>query len=250
MKFLIPSYMRADRQRTLRELLRLGVDKDDIFIGVQTRSDFDIYKNCADGFENIVYKPAHNLSGNYNNLLEEFRDHDVVALMDDDIRAIGYVREGGKGGKATPEQFRACIESMGDVVLSGRASICTAWTSTNAVFAERARKAHGDIARGFISSGWLMVVDPRRIRFDESLSACEDYDVQLRELNHGRDVYRCNRIYPYTPSRLEKNGEQSGGRGFFYEDEENIRQFKEIERRYFPLARFDGTSIRLNRRYI
>ena len=116
MKFLIPSYMRADRQRTLRELLRLGVDKDDIFIGVQTRSDFDIYKNCADGFENIVYKPAHNLSGNYNNLLEEFRDHDVVALMDDDIRAIGYVREGGKGGKATSEQFRACIESMGDVV--------------------------------------------------------------------------------------------------------------------------------------
>ena len=53
MKFLIPSYMRADRQRTLRELLRLGVDKDDIFIGVQTRSDFDIYKNCADVWRKV-----------------------------------------------------------------------------------------------------------------------------------------------------------------------------------------------------
>lgn len=64
--FCIPSYLRADRQKTLELLERIGVPKEQIVLAVQTESDKEAYTKAgiADRVGTFLYREGHCVADN------------------------------------------------------------------------------------------------------------------------------------------------------------------------------------------
>lgn len=91
MKFLIPSYRRSNDISTVKMLLEYGVCAEEIYVGVQTLSDYKDYKGKVNG-ANIVYGKAKNPSGNRNNLMTVLKDGEQAVFMDDDLTKISEIQ--------------------------------------------------------------------------------------------------------------------------------------------------------------
>lgn len=59
-------------------------------------------------------------------------------------------------------------------------------------------------------------------------------------------------LAPNRLARLRKNGQQKGGRGFYYEDPEHTSNIKTVVDRYAPIAKRgrNGTSTKVDKRYV
>lgn len=89
MRFLIPSYDRADTISTVDWLISYGVSPKMITVGLQ-KDDSDLAKyesRLAASGVNWTVSKAHNPAGNRNALLRD-ADGEIVCLMDDDIRGL------------------------------------------------------------------------------------------------------------------------------------------------------------------
>ena len=254
MRFLVPSYGRAGRARTIDFLRESGLERPEIVVSTQTEQDYADYRKAYGEAATIVYRPASNLSGNANTALDELERGEIAAIMDDDIRGIQVYdpKPDGtaRGRKGTPEEFIALVNELAVAVEERGANVGVAYPTENPLSMKSAMKA-GRLSLNRLGSGWLMVVRGGEIRFDESLDSCEDYDVQLREICGGRDTVRLNCMGPLTVPRTERNGEQQGGRGFYYEDERHRRNVAEIVARYAPIAKANAanTKVLIDTRY-
>lgn len=240
MRFLVPSYGRAGKARTIDLLRESGLKRAEIVISTQTEQDYDDYINAYGEVATVVYRAASNLSGNANTALSELERGEIAVLMDDDIRGVQVYdpKPDGtaRGRRGTAAEFMALVNELSEAVEERGANVGVAYPTENPLSMKSAMKA-GRISRNRLGSGWLMVVRGGFVEFDESLDSCEDYDVQLREICAGRDVVRLNCMGPLTVPRSKANGEQDGGRGFYYEDDRHRKNVAEVVGRYAPIAK-------------
>ena len=239
MKFLIPTYGRQ-RQLTLEYLSDGGADvrlqtqdKSDMMAIRRTYGDVDV--NCDES--------ATNLAQNANNGLRAYESGEIVAVMDDDVKYSIFC-ENGHRRKAVAKEFVKRVQQLSGVMDERRADVAVCFPSNGLSF----RNAGGGIVENRIGSGWLMLVRVGSCWYDEGLTSCEDYEMQLSVIARGGLVLRDNGIAPKVKARTVTNGPQQGGRGFYYEDAEHKRNVQAVLRRYYPLARLSrgGRAMALN----
>lgn len=249
MKFLIPTYGRAEQQSTLRYLLECGCS--DITLQTQDERDMRVLSRDYGVTARILYGDADRLSVNANNGLRAFADGELVCVVDDDIRSFTYFDpSNGTRRKAGPRQFRNAIDGLRREMERTNANVGVTFPLSDQSMSSAARRRRYEA--NALGTGSLMMLRVGKVWYDEGLTSCEDYDVQLREIAEGRTIVRCNLLAPNRLARLKKNGWQKGGRGFYYEDGEHVTNIKTVVGRYSPIARIgrNGTSIKLDKRYI
>lgn len=252
MKFVIPSCGRSGRQLTLAYLNSIGYGKSDILVQVQTEADLSDYMKQIGDNATVCMQKADRLSVNANNALRALPDSQLVVIMDDDIKSpMRLIRGTTRLEVPDRKQFDASIRSLTDAMSKLGARVGTCYASANGLSMGSIAKRH-EFSRNRLGSGWLIVGRAGDISFDETLTSCEDYELQLREIKAGRNIVRLNTLGPNTVSRQRKNGPQMGGRGFDYEDRRHLDNVKAVVRRYYPIAKAarNGTSIRINERYV
>lgn len=249
MKFLIPTYGRAKRQQTLKFLEDCGCT--DITLQTQDERDMRILSKEYGANIKVRYDNADRLSKNANNGLKSFDDGELVCVLDDDIRSFTYFDSSkGTRRKAEPRQFTSAIEGLMAKMERTGANVGITFPLSDQSMASAARKSK--YATNALGTGSLMMLRVGSVWYDERLTSCEDYDIQLKEIVEGRTIIRCNILAPNQLARSRKNGHQDGGRGFFYEDGEHVANIMSVVDRYAPIARVgrNGTSIKLDKRYI
>jgi len=242
MKFLIPTYGR-ECQLTLEYLIEGGAE---VRLQTQSEADMEAISKRYGGVDISCDESATNLAQNANNGLRSYRDCEIIAVMDDDIRHAILCR-GGHRSKASAAEFVKRVQRLSEAMDERRADVAVGFPSNGIAF----RDAGGGIVENRIGSGWLMLVRVGSCWYDESLTSCEDYEMQLSVIARGGLVLRDNGVAPQVRSRTVKNGLQHGGRGFYYEDAEHQRNVGEVVRRYWPLAKYarNGTAVALNSKY-
>lgn len=241
MRFLVPSYGRCGRSHTLDLLRGIG---EPVTVSTQTEDDYAAYRREYP-WADVIYREARNVAGNTNTLLLTI-DGPAI-LMDDDIRGVNILRGGGALHRARADELREYADSLIEAVETLRgAAIVTSYAVDNAMFQRSAYEADGRFSRNKLSSMWMCAVSPRAGLMDESYDAKEDYEIQLRNVMDGRNVYRCNICSPITDYRTKRN---VGGRGFTYDSAQDREAFKRIRREYGPIVTTSrkGHKIRLRK---
>lgn len=252
MKFVIPSYNRPDTQLTLTYLNSIGYGKRDIILQVQTLRDKSAYEQLYGDVATVLYDAADRFSVNANNALRRLDGSEIVVVMDDDIKSpMKWIPNTTRLEVPTRSQFDGSLRKLLSAMERFGARIGTCYASANGLSIRGVCK-NGEITRNRLSSGWLIIGKAGDIRFDESLTSCEDYEIQLREISEGRNIVRLNSLAPNTVSRQRKNGPQKGGRGFSYQDQEHMRNIRRVVGMYYPIGipSRKGTAIRINERYV
>jgi len=123
MKFIIPSKDRADtiKQKTIRFLLRLGIDRSKIIVFVP-QSQVEVY-SCSDYIVEGL-PDDYNLMDTLNYIHQEYLEEGEKAVRcDDDIEEMYYCSSKKSQQPITPEMFDYMIErvflKLGDIKLAG-----------------------------------------------------------------------------------------------------------------------------------
>jgi len=181
-QFCIPSYKRADRQKTLDLLERLSIPKEWITLSVQTMQDLQDYKRAGVGkrVNQILYREGENVSDNMNTLLDAFPKGERIVILEDDIKDILRlsISPDGKHRKLIPvtdgEQFlKICRNGFATAKLNGTVAFGLNLFS-NAMFMRKGyhkRKLCDTAFYGMVNSD---------LRFDRNLSLFQDTDMCLR----------------------------------------------------------------------
>ena len=88
--FATASYKRAENQRTVAYLERLGIEKEKIIVTVQTEEDFKEYtrQGIDKRVGRLIYREGKNVSDNRNTILDNIPIGEKVVIFDDDITAV------------------------------------------------------------------------------------------------------------------------------------------------------------------
>lgn len=234
MKFLIPSYRRSDSISAVSMLRKYGISKDDIFVGVQDKQDYDLYRNKVKE-ANVVYKHATSASGNRNNLLCVLRDNEQAVFIDDDVQdilSVHFVDKKRVNLRTIDEQ------QFNDLVLEGFVTagdgVWGIQHNPNPIrIAPSAKKKY---LRNVLIEGSFIGFTNGNIAFDEDIKIGEDYDACARAIVSGIDTFRFTRFVVCKP----QNGKQSGGCHSLYEKGDIYRhkELLKIVKRYPGLLRF------------
>lgn len=188
-----------------------GIQSKDIFIGVQTEQDLNDYKSHYKGRCNIVYTPtATNAAGNRNGLLESVSEHSVV-LLDDDLRRIAHVepsvsKNGNDSVKFVPltsDKFRCLVDGL----KCCRADIAGV-SHVDKRHLLRGSLLRNRIIRNQLVEGSFMVINNQELRFDESCTFSEDFELCYRVIANGGWSLRDMR---YVIVKSGDNGKKQGG---------------------------------------
>lgn len=202
MKFLIPSYHRSEKQKTLEYLTRLGYIRDEIFIGVQTEADRDSYTASYGDKARIVYAPAHNAAGNRNTLLKLLKVGERAVMLDDDIssvdRLVCLTDSKHPFGRFSPIKTR---EAMDELVHNGfRQCKRTGGVTFGTYLVHNERMMYGAIKGHGIFSydrlfpfGFVGLIFTGRL-LNEQYDTKEDYEYILHQLRSGRPILRMNNV--------------------------------------------------------
>lgn len=230
MKFMIPSYQRADSIKSIDMLLGYGVRPHDIVIGVQGQSERDAYcmstkipAECT-----IIDTGAHNPAGNRNALLDA-ADGKVVCMLDDDIKGLAarnsFIEPIDDGGlhfgagvrvrQIGQQLFWQVLDQWGDLISSGaKAVFVNTYNNNNAIvrlsYADRFR------CRVPLTMNFMMVDSARLPRLDESFDMREDLELSLRMMSDNDDTLVIDRAIRVvmtlrTMNDIEKGGGPAGG---------------------------------------
>lgn len=240
MKCLIPSYDRVDRCKTVEYLHSIGVPRCDVFIATQNKNDRDAYTEMHGDKAHVLYREAHNCAGNRNTLVEVLDDGEIGLFLDDDLRSIQrYVMPGcgEKYGKLTDmgkKEFDAmCAEAERLVREEGAWLVGTAW-NTNEVLIYRQIASGKNLSwNKTLSGATLFALRHKGLRFDETLPCLDDYDICLRYISDGKDVVRVTEWVMNKP----KDATEKGGCYEVYQSGKKKEVLKELDRRYYPLAK-------------
>lgn len=246
LKILIPSYKRCG---DVRPIEFSGALSDDIIIATQTEDEFRSYSEAYSGRAKIIYRKAHNASGNRNTLLLELAEGERAMMIDDDVKSI-QVCMGEKNSQAR-EVTRDDIDACFDAMEAAGVKVGGCYPIANPYFAyARAEKTKNDILVGDV-----MLFIGGCALFNEDYDACEDYELVLRTIANGDDVMRFNRlIAPTTSSGMKGalSGQTKGGLADAYASGAHHDAIMRLAREYAPIAKLgsDKTSIRIDKRYV
>lgn len=201
--YAIISYHRPECV-TVRTLLDLGINKEDIRVFIQDEKDFDEYQKSCSGIK-LILNRGRGCSVNRNNVLRhnEYSLGDWVCLLDDDILSFTGMKlfyQGGKA-KATSRKIYDCeffkrvlCETFGTAEEIGSVMWGTSPTG-NSLFAKTRLTIDGEYSVNKLFQGGLVghIVD-RETYYNETYKTVEDYELQLKIMSSGRLTLRRNDI--------------------------------------------------------
>lgn len=210
-KFAIPSYNRAEKQRTLELLSGLGFSKNDIVLSTQTEKDFEEYTEKYNGLCVIIYKAGNSAADNRNNLLEYFKEGDWIMMLDDDISGF-FVLKGDKLAKvSSKDELEKMITSFFEYTEKVNGKMWGIYPVKNAFFMKKT------IDKRCIVNGCLGIIN--YLKFDNGYRTKEDFEMCCRLLRNGKKVVRFNFVTADIKSK------QKGG---CHEDWKAIKENEEI----------------------
>ncbi len=248
MKFLIPSYNRAEKCRTARYLHSLGYTRDQVHISTQNERDRDAYTREYGDIATVHYREAHNCAGNRNTLVDLLDDGEECLLMDDDVRSVyRYTpiagRRYGKLVSLDREGFDELLDKCHGLIEDG-VSLVGVYDNANTMNIHR-NYADGravDYTRQIVGS-FMYARKDGDLRFDETLPCLDDVELSLRLVFGGRKTARLNLYAANKP----QDTKETGGCFEVYESGKKKEVLLELERRFYPLAvhKKDWTGMRL-----
>ncbi len=200
--FAIPSYGRADNQKTLQYLSSLGYTRSEIVISTQTESDFEEYKARHSEVATVIYRGGSCVSDNRNTLLRHFPSGYHIVMLDDDITALEILL-GGKSGKLLAVDSRAeldkLIESAFDYCAKSNARLWGIYPVRNPFFMKRTIDK-----RNLLIGTVLGIVNSFEFRREYTVK--EDYEACCRDMAQGRNVCRFNFLTANAQHRAKNGG--------------------------------------------
>lgn len=212
----IPSYKRADNQRTLKYLSEIGVPKDRIYIFVQTKEDREAYRKYEDKC-NIMFAKADGGAAARNNILNGLVDKYNVIMLDDDVRKIGIL----DGKDIRPIETAAELDAVFSKCFNQAKKIGTkmfgVYPVYNAFFMSRtiSTRVAVNTVFGFAKGFGL--------RYDENYDTKEDAALCGQLLSLRGKILRFNFLAVDADHRKNKNGYIDK-----WHQEENIRCVKQL----------------------
>lgn len=184
--FGIPSYKRGEQQDTLKYLVSLGYPKEQIILSVQTKEDYEIYKQ----YENIctlIYNEGNCVGDNRNNILNYIADGSQVVMLDDDIKYLQQLKNENLENITTKEQLDKFINNAFDYCKKNNARIWGVYPVQNPFFMKKS------IDKQNLIIGCVMGLI-NCFRFDRQYRTKEDYELCCREISKGYNCIRFNHI--------------------------------------------------------
>jgi hypothetical protein len=213
-----PSYKRPDNVDVLRYLPNVKIWVD--------ISEYDKYKTNYP-LANIISCPT-GVQGNIcrirNYIIDkEQPDNDVVCIIDDDLKYIGYFEKGQTIKIETEEQFIAFIEKYS--ILASDLGV-KLWGINVNPDKQNYREYTPFSFLSYVGSpfGCHLKTD---LRYDEKFSLKEDYDFTLQNLNKYRKVLRVNKYFYNV-----KQCEQVGGCAAYRNIKKELSQIEELQKKW------------------
>ena len=240
MKCLIPSYDRVDRCRTVEYLHSIGVPRGDIFIATQNERDRDAYTERHGDKARILYREAHNCAGNRNTLVQVLEEGEIALFLDDDLRSIQrYVMptEGERYGHLEDMDgaafYAMCAEAERIIENEGAWLIGTAWNTNTVNIFRQMSKGKNWSWQKTLSGATLFAKNCDQLYFDETIDCLDDTEICLRYIQLGMSVLRVTAWVMNKP----KDTTEKGGCYEVYQSGKKIDVLKEMDRRFYPLAK-------------
>lgn len=193
MIYCIPTYHRADNQRTLQYLEDCGVPASDIVLSVQCEDDYRAYQKYASRCT-LIYKAGTCVGDNRNNLLEYAQQNDItrIVMLDDDISSINVLlREGDRrtaAVKKLTDTLPAFIDNLATRADDLGVKVWGCYPFENPFFQKRS------ISVNNIFTGTLFGINDTSLRFDARFIVKEDYELCLRIISQGKRTLRFNYV--------------------------------------------------------
>lgn len=191
--FGIASYNRLDRQNMLLLLNKMGYEKDEILLSVQTKADYDAYKERYDDMATILYKDGKNVCDNKNTILEyliEHLDNTRVVMLSDKVRGVVYKKRNGEMVEfADRYTFDRMIKTAFLITKKLKAEVFGCNTVMNKLFMKNTVSTNLQVLGCFMG-----IADPSLQRFDPEQPLKEDFEFILRHIKQGRRTIRFNDI--------------------------------------------------------
>lgn len=216
-KILIPSYHRAERQRTLDLLHGSVFTRDDIVIATQTESDHEAYTRLHGERAQIIYRPGDSVGDNRNTLLEWAQNNGVIraVMLDDDIAQFKFYNfYRTKDCKEISTLFDRCF----DIAARLNADLWGTYPMDNP------QSMRPKLSVSLLTGTCIGILN-NELRFNPTFRIKEDYELTLRLMSQGRRVIRFNH---FAPSAAHKT------RGGCYEDWTRQGEYAELLLAAYP----------------
>ncbi|MBQ3551672.1 MAG: hypothetical protein IJA35_00720 [Clostridia bacterium] len=197
----IASYKRADNQKTLDYLEKLGFPKDRLILSVQTAEDMVEYERHGTKARvgSFLYREANSAAGNRNTILDYLPEGLRVVLMDDDISGVDALDHAGRLRPIeTLAEFDAMVERAFELTDKFKTVCFGLYPVGNAYFMSDDYRRRNIVTAAFMG---LTVTDAR---FNDAIKTKEDFELCCRII---RKYGACVRLNGYAI----RTGKSKGG---------------------------------------
>lgn len=198
----IPSYRRSESQESLKLLKKLGIQKDRIFIFVQTDEDYKKYSHNYAEDCSIILRHATNVAQARNNILDyfisEYGKIDIL-MLDDDITKFGIFEEKLEEIE-NKEDFDRIFEKCFEIANKRNVPLFGVYPIYNAFYMDKSitTKTTVNTLLGFTKKN--------SHRFNETYDAKEDIELCGRILSRGKEVLRFDFLAIEAKHRTNEGG--------------------------------------------
>lgn len=191
--FGIASYNRVDRQNMLLLLNKLGYEKDQILLSVQTKTDYEAYKAKYDDMATILYREGRNCCDNKNTIIDyvvEKLGNTRLVMLSDKVRGVTYkTRKGELKEFNTMYDFDRLIKTAFLFTKKFGAEVFGCYTVSNKLYMRNTISTNQQVLGCFMG-----IVNPALQKFDPEQPLKEDFEFILRHISNGRRTIRFNDI--------------------------------------------------------
>ena len=186
--FGIASYRRADNQRTLDYLERMGIDREHIIMSVQCEEDRAQYERAGIGKRvgRLIYRAGKNVSDNRNTLLDSVPPGTKLVMLDDDINAICRLDGNGLRKVEDRDEFYFMLKRGYALAARHRTVGFGLYPVKNAYFMS------AGYAERNVVIGTLFAIVNTDLRFDAEMATKEDYEYCCKAIQRYGAFVRLN----------------------------------------------------------
>lgn len=201
--FGIPSYYRADAQRTVEYLRGLGVPKERVILSTQTEDDHVLYKDrWSDQVSEVLYREGHSAADNRNTIIQHVGEGRYLVLLDDDISSVMRL----DGTKLAPVDT---LDGLYDLIDLGYGQMESANTVLWGVYPVcNAFYMSTGLSTISILIGSFFAMKTNGELLDSTFKTKEDYELSCRTLRRYGSVIRLN-DYTVKAQHYSKGGCES-----------------------------------------
>ena len=225
MRIFIPSYQRANNQKTADFLYRIGCSLENIIICVQTREDYEQYSKL--GYV-VKFKPASCVSENRNNALSYAKKGEKILMLDDNIKEIMLYKDGDFKRVETYKEFDDAVNAAFEYCEKNNATVFCTSQNTNGFFLKgiAGRKPYDLNKKG----GCLFGIINTGAKFDSTLRTKEDYGFLLQFIKKKKNTVLTNCIL------MKKTYGQKGGCESVHKHDVEVETAELLKQKYPDLV--------------